>query len=405
MFGRWTLAAELCGLTLLTVPAGVDACGGCFAPSETESVVTDHRMVMAIHPTESILWDQIRYAGSPQNFAWILPVQGDVTVDVASGDFFDQLDAATAPRVSPPPSTCPSTGALFSSNSASAPGGAEDTGVTVLHTAVVGPYQTVTLRAASTDALTTWLQNNGYAIPTAVEPVIAYYNNLHMDFVALRLAPGQGINAMQPIRIRFASATTVLPLRMVAAGASDKIGVTLFVFSAGRYEALNFANGVVDPTQLVWNFGTNTSNYESVFEATGQRLGSAAWITQAAGPAVTYEGNQTATGSTDDWGLAMADLPVAWVTRMRADLPLPALNQDLQLAAAMNDSPVSNVLQAGQSVQRPPCATNDGLYSGTDTSATGLSCIAGPRSSNGDLPTILAGLAAATAVFAPRRRR
>ncbi|MEI8256023.1 MAG: hypothetical protein WCJ30_10165, partial [Deltaproteobacteria bacterium] len=43
-----------------------DACGGCFhGAGETITAVTAHRMVVAIHSDESILWDQIRYSGSP----------------------------------------------------------------------------------------------------------------------------------------------------------------------------------------------------------------------------------------------------------------------------------------------------------------------------------------------------
>src|SRR4051812_29809011 len=87
-------------------PRIAEACGGCFAPPETQQVVTDHRMVMAVHSNESILWDQIRYTGRPEDFSWVLPVAGTVRIELASGEFFDRLDSATVARVQPPPNFC-----------------------------------------------------------------------------------------------------------------------------------------------------------------------------------------------------------------------------------------------------------------------------------------------------------
>ena len=60
-----------------------EACGGCFhgppAPTETETVITDHRMVFSVSPAQTVLWDQIRYAGNPAEFAWVLPIKPGAT--------------------------------------------------------------------------------------------------------------------------------------------------------------------------------------------------------------------------------------------------------------------------------------------------------------------------------------
>ncbi len=254
------------GLGASLAPSTASACGGCFGPQQTVQVVTDHRMVMAIHSDESVLWDQFRYSGRPEDFSWVLPVSGDVQVMTADGAFFDQLDAMTAPVIQAP-SPCPSNSRGFGSVSASsAPslgGAGEDAAnpVTVIRTEVVGPYQSVLLRSTDADALTTWLRSNGYAIPPAIEPVIRGYNDMHMDFYVMRLRPGEGVQAMQPVRVRFATPSPVLPLRMVAAGAADKLGVNLMVFGEGRWETENFPTVRVDPMSIVWDWDTNTSNY------------------------------------------------------------------------------------------------------------------------------------------------
>jgi hypothetical protein len=98
---------------LLSVPVrDAAACGGCFHPynaqPEESSVVTGHRMALAISPTETVLWDQISYAGSPSDFAWVLPVRRGAYLELSNDAWFDTLDAATATRVSQPRLDCSS---------------------------------------------------------------------------------------------------------------------------------------------------------------------------------------------------------------------------------------------------------------------------------------------------------
>src|SRR3954468_259400 len=94
-------------------PADAHACGGCFHPEnqppELESLVTAHRMALSISPDASVLWDQVKYAGSPAEFAWVLPVMPGARLEVASDAWFEALDAATAVRLSPPTIQCVTT--------------------------------------------------------------------------------------------------------------------------------------------------------------------------------------------------------------------------------------------------------------------------------------------------------
>src|SRR5215831_20271658 len=73
------------------------ACCGCFheTASQNATVVTDHRMVFSVSPTQTTLYDQIQYSGSPTSFAWVLPVHGQVTVGLSSDLVFQALDQAT----------------------------------------------------------------------------------------------------------------------------------------------------------------------------------------------------------------------------------------------------------------------------------------------------------------------
>src|SRR5262249_11992085 len=82
------------------------------------------------------------------------------------------------------------------------------------------------------------------------------------DFLALRLLPGQGVAAMQPVRVVSTGADPTLPLRMVAAGGGADVKVLLWGISEGRYEASNFSNTEGDFSKLEWPKNATSSNYD-----------------------------------------------------------------------------------------------------------------------------------------------
>jgi hypothetical protein len=71
-------------LALSLAPArDAAACGGCFHVPGESTQVASHRMVISISQTQSTLWDQIQYSGSPSTFAWVLPVKGQITIGLS----------------------------------------------------------------------------------------------------------------------------------------------------------------------------------------------------------------------------------------------------------------------------------------------------------------------------------
>ena len=286
-----------------------EACGGCFHPppnvNETPSLVVDHRMAFSISKTQTILWDQVRYAGNPKEFAWVLPVRAGTDVEVGQDAFLDVLDGVTAPTIAPPVVQCyyppidrsSSGGGGFgcgASDSASfAPqnGGAldaginapKDGGIIVVSEKVVGPYETVILRSVDGASISDWLTAHSFIIPSSIVPIIAYYTNLGFDFVAIRLRPDVGTRAMQPIRVVSPGADGTLPLRMVSAGIGATVGLELFVLSEGRYEATSFDNALVDGKLVKWNGASSRSTYAETFDALAASNGKGVWITEHAG--------------------------------------------------------------------------------------------------------------------------
>jgi hypothetical protein len=385
------------------------ACGGCFAPQQSGTVVTDHKMIFAISQTQTTLYDQIEYTGAPQSFAWVLPTHGVVTIGLSSDALFQTLEANTRTTIIGPRQTfCgngPSGG--FSSGT-TAPVAAEDAGVIVTAHQVVGPYETVQLKSSDPTALSAWLGVNGYSIPPSVTPVIAAYVDEGFDFLALRLVPGAGVSAMKPVSVTSPGAGLSLPLRMVAAGTGARVGMTLWVLGQGRYEPKNFLQFLIEPSEITWDFNAGGSDYSVLQQQKEQGLNYAAWQIESSQDFSPYtiESNLLAdsTGAgysaipaTDAGGadggpttaqtadqVRQQDLATLFasgpgtvrITRMRADLSQAALADDLELTAASDQSTISNIYTVTNSVNATVCGPggsgSSGFGDGSGSSSGGV---------------------------------
>src|SRR5262249_1935088 len=106
--------------------------------------------------------------------------------------------------------------------------------------------------------------DNGFEIPADVQPILAQYTKEGSDFLAMKLLPNQGIQAMRPVRVTSPGASLSLPLRMAAIGTGASVGITIWVVGDGRYEPQNFPFYHVEDTDLVWDWKISASNYTTV---------------------------------------------------------------------------------------------------------------------------------------------
>jgi len=422
------------------------ACGGCFVQESENTQVSGHRMVLSVSMDETTLWDQIVYEGNPESFAWVLPIRGQVEIGLSSDAMFETLEQATQVIVNSPFISCPSgnCGAQSASGDNSAGGSGGESGVDVIAQEVVGPYETVQLEASDPQALSDWLTNHGYDVPADVQPIITSYVNEGFGFLALRLVPGQGIDAMKPVRITSPGASATLPLRMVAAGTGALTPISLWVVSEGRYEPTNMPSFTITSDELVWNWDTSSSNYTDLRQAGFDAADGGSWLIESASQQGTYlfdqlvqqaEYDPQGSGYGDENGdgaveLAQDDVAKLtgslatgniWVTRMYAELTRSSLAQDLQVGAADDQSYVNNYLEATQSTGTPPscpaaptCGDDDIFGDGGngffnfggdgDSSLGNSSCTVGHSR---DLSVMLLGLGlmAGFAVIRRRRRR
>jgi hypothetical protein len=447
----WLVMAALAGAATFEAK-DASACGGCFIAQSENTVVTGHKMILSISQQQTTLYDQIVYSGAPESFAWILPVSGLATVGLSSDALFQTLDQQTTVTVNSPQITCPpppscgfaagAGGAVSYTTTATTTGG-----VTVVAQQTVGPYETVQLNSTDPNALADWLTQHGYNVPSDIQPVINAYVNEGFDFLALKLVPGQGVNAMRPVRISTPGASAVMPLRMVAAGTGPITPITLWVMGEGRYATTNMPSFEIDESQLVWDWDTQSSNYGALKQAGFAASNNAGWLVQAAEPFSKYYLTDTLhwsamydplqSGYADEQGqgavaAAQADLDALfgsipdqqlWVTRINGELARPALAADLQLGAAASQTSVERWFQVTHATgTQPPCPTfppcddpggdnpgNPGwdfwgnLGSG-GASAGGGSSGGCAMTNHGSAP-LLSGLALVAALALARRRR
>jgi len=427
-------------------PAPASACGGCFAPPENPSVVTDHRMILSVSPEQTTLYDQIHYQGDPGSFAWVLPITGEAEVGLSADVLFGSLDALTKTTVQAPPRSCPpppSCGYDSFGGAAADASVPNSGGVTVTKQEVVGPYETVQLKATDPAALETWLTANGFDVPADVKPVIAAYVQEKFDFLALKLVPGKGVDSMRPVRISVKGASATLPLRMVAAGTGAVVGVTLWVVADGRYEPQNFPWFRIQDSQLTWDWAQSRSNYADLRAAETAKSQGRGWELESSLPmnqttiggyvrSGGYGYGASTDGSTDYLPIdgptpltaaqvREADLTALFqglgqgfrLTRMRADLAHAALVDDLSLQASVDQSELSNFRQAQDAINIPPCPTYgtcppDG-GPGTDSNGAsleggGCSVVASSGTQPSDVALSFAGVAFLGLVVSRRRR-
>lgn len=426
----WMLLLAL-GLGALA-PSDARACGGCFHPLEgSPSPVNGHRMAVAISPSGTTLWDQIQYDGSPEDFVWVLPVMGTPMVEQADAGFFEALVAGTqiVMRAPAPPRTfcsdsCDAFDFTFgfagSASPAIARGEDGTPPVTVHYEGVVGPYETATIGSDDPVALVTWLRDHGYAVPSEIMPTIEHYVGLGSNFAVLRLAPGAGIDRMEPVRVTTPGLSLTFPLRMVQAGVQTSVDLELFVFAESRMEVANFGNAEVDRSAVAFDWDGMTFGYEAEFENAlfaGEGPGTN-WVAEFAGLAAPLDLSRFATtgpdGSvhnpTEDLAIVTRAIPAAYLTRLRTRLPPSELDEDLLLRASSGGD-IGTRFDITRELNRAPepvcptyCSMGVGVASDGSSRGTGGSyrCSASP---GGGSSLALSGLGLAAALIFARRSR
>jgi hypothetical protein len=336
------------GLALLA-PGRAQACGGAFYEgSDVISQGTAHRVAIAMTGGKTVHWDSISHVGAPKDFAWVVPVPATPSdVQLAGVDFFDWLDAESAPTVYPAPRYVDDSGSGFGCGSdtesrTNLAGGIQvrPQGVTVRGQGSVGHYDYAILKAGTGSALFDWLIMNGYTMQATATPLLQWYIDAGWAFVALRVNAFVGAHSLQPVRITYPGEIAALPIHLLRMGPETPVPYVLWVLADKYYEAKTYKNALIDPKRLRWITTTETSNYEDIFAKTLAEQGGDVFVTEYAGP-ILYP-----------WSVGVAELKAAGfevaagadgvrLTRLRTRVLPSLLETDLVLQPTASQKEVS----------------------------------------------------------------
>ncbi len=243
----------------------------------------------------------IRYAGDPSQFAWIVPVPEVPTLAISPVSAFGLLDQATAPIVdSQIDDVCPTSEweCHYNEQEPSGFGGGcggggeanfggialEDAGtaggdasggtppVTVINQQVVGDYQTVTFSATDPTAATQWLHDNGFIVNSTTSIFMESYIQANMVFVAAKLVPGAGVNAIKPLKMTYRAAYPSIPLIMTAVAAQPNLTITSFIYANQPFTPMGHPVVTISPDRLATD-PSGRFNYPMVLARTIDEAG------------------------------------------------------------------------------------------------------------------------------------
>ncbi|MCL4224631.1 MAG: DUF2330 domain-containing protein [Myxococcales bacterium] len=314
------VAAALAAASALTVASVrvADACG-CVSPPVPDPLGKADYAVNQL--AEQIIFEVeqnwvtahvlIKYAGDPDKFAWIVPVPEAPELGLSPVSAFALLDRATAPdvgvdvvdlcpvsewacRYHPAPRCGGGGGGCgdvssaddgFFADAAGADGASGGGGepVTVLGTEVVGDYETVTFRASEAAAAAQWLRDNGFIVNETTTLYMEPYVEANMVFVAARLVPGAGVNAIKPLRMRFRAPFPMIPLVLTAVAAEPHLTVTAFVYGTQAFRPLGHPVVTIDPARIAQD-RDGRGNYPMVLARTVDEAGGDGFVVEYRGP-------------------------------------------------------------------------------------------------------------------------
>jgi len=279
---------------LALAPSAAHACGGFFCNVEEPVDQAGETIVFEVDEEKEMvtMHVEVEYEGPADQFAWVVPVQGEPDLFVSADVLFDRLRDITRPSywVRYQDEGCNTyRGWNAESDAAFSDGDDDDStpstdfgGVDVLGTQSVGAYETVTLSAESSEALVTWLQMNDFDVPTRLADNLAPYVAGGMNFVALRLAKDSDVGDMTPLGLRYEGTTPVVPLTLTAVAATPDMPLTVLLLGPSRGVPLNYLHVGLNP--LAIDYWSGGSNIDDVITRGANEAGGQGFATEYAMP-------------------------------------------------------------------------------------------------------------------------
>lgn len=334
----WFTGTALCFPLVIATDAA--ACG-CFAPPIPSPDVQGNfavnqraeQIIFEVSPGMVSAHVRILYEGDPEQFAWLLPVPNIPDLELSHTELFAYVDQQTAPivnytRVSacpeqryscrqhppcPSPYPQPQPGAVPSGAPAAAgdnlfegaggQSGASAPPVTVLASARVGAYDTITFAADEATLAIDWLNDNGFIVNETMSPYMQPYLDSEMVFVASKLVPGADLDELRPLRITYEANMPSIPLRLTAIAAEPHMMVTAFIYAEEEFDPIVAPIVDLPAGELSRNV---RGNYPMLLARAVDEMGGFAFVKEYVGPGPRFI---DATGCCTSTGGARQELP------------------------------------------------------------------------------------------------
>ncbi len=206
------------------------ACPPMMSPPDFTIMPDDNTQVLVAYSHHDRMQSLViapAFHGTATEFGMVLPLPDRPEITEAKESIFDDLNELTYFR----------TDIWESSHQAFSEG------VTVIDTKDVGDFETTTLTAESSDALISWLDENGYEYTAKDAANFEYYvQKTGYYFVALKVNMGEaaldehgGIDGrLRPVEFSFTSEAPMLPFRSMASD-MEQMSLTLYTVSDYAY--------------------------------------------------------------------------------------------------------------------------------------------------------------------------
>jgi hypothetical protein len=286
-------------LSAFMIPSDASACGGFFCSQEPIDQ-TAEQIAFAVNPETNTVDAHIRifYQGNAEDFAWIVPVKNVPELFISTEELFNVIGWQTDPQfnlIYKEEGTCTYDGYYgyygygFGYPESDYDLGVSDgTGVTIIAEQEVGPYETVTLQAESSEELLGWLQANDYDLPDDLDPVLTPYVNGGAYFVALRLGNDKDVGDIAPLGMTYEGTKAAIPIQLTSIAAMPDMRLQVSVFGKARFVPESYLHVQINEAAINWL--ERGSNYDDVISLAADEAGGHAFATDFAGSTEPLEG-------------------------------------------------------------------------------------------------------------------
>ena len=335
----WSPSARACGGGLVTVPGSV-------VTSESQLALLSHRA--ATDTTDVVV--RINVPAAEQPFGVLIPLsstqQPTIDEDAIPAAAFDALDVATRPEFFVGGGEPGGQADFFACSGPTYAGdGANSRGAVFESPAVtVGPVVAQYILADDATALSTWLADNGYALPDGGDAIVSSYISAGAGFLAFKRADDTASTSPVSLGVHFSVPGDLrsVALRMVQLGAPDVLPMTFFIAATDAVGPAAPWHGV-----LADDLANAGIDYAAAIDAETAAT--------PAGQLFVFEGTTSLT-SFGDTALnplrALVD-DAAVISRLSARLPKEALASDVAFTGAQ---PASRDAASAAAVRLPRSA-------------------------------------------------